>query len=72
MKTLSWPTAAVLIVLTLAIAAIAVVGPLTGLDGDALRFVLGGTSIVGVLLAGIMRALFGAGSDDDGEDGGAS
>lgn len=72
MKTLSWPTAAVLIVLTLAIAAIAIVGPLTGLDGDALRFTLGGTSIVGVLLAGVMRALFGADAGDDGESGGES
>ena len=69
MKTLSWPTAAVLIALTLAIATIAIVGPLTGLDGDALRFTLGGTSIVGVLLAGIMRALFGADASDDGDGG---
>lgn len=64
MKQLSWPTAAVVMVLTAAIALIAVVGPMTGLTGDALSFVLGGTSIFGVLLAGLMRAMFG----DDGDD----
>jgi hypothetical protein len=55
--TVSWPTAAVVITGIVAAAAIAILGPLAGLDADTITTLLGTTSVLGTVLAGLMRQL---------------
>lgn len=55
---LSWPTAVVLCVALLVIAATVLAGPSLGLDGESMHYVMGAESVLGVLVLGVMRGLF--------------
>lgn len=56
-RTLSWPTAIVILVAIVALAATAILGPLAGLDADTLATLLGAEGAIGATVAGLCRAL---------------
>lgn len=60
-KKLHWPTAAVCCTAIVAVAATAILGPLTGLDAETLRMVLGGEGVLGVAVASLLRPMLGGG-----------
>lgn len=53
----NWPTAAILMVALVAIAATVLAGPSLGLDGETLRYVLGSEAGLGLVVLGVMRGL---------------
>lgn len=56
---ISWQTALIVCVAIVAIASTAILGPLAGLDAETLRYVLGAQGAIGVIVAGVSRALLG-------------
>ena len=58
MKSIQWPTALVVCVTIVSLAATIVLGPLAGLDRETLHLVLGSEGVLGTAIAGLMRALF--------------
>lgn len=57
LKNLSWPAALVLSVGFVCLASTALFGKHLGLDGETLRFVLGGEGALGMAIAALMRPL---------------
>ena len=64
-KKLEWPTAAVLMVAMLAIAATVLAGPALGMSADTLQTVLASEGILGAIALGVMRQLLAADGGDD-------
>jgi hypothetical protein len=61
MSRLHWPAAIVICVAFVTLASTAVLGPLTGLDGESLRFVLSGEGALGVIAAALIKPLVSGG-----------